>query len=55
MIGASAEEFDALAARLTARAEAIALASPARRRRPVGRASHRWRSAEYLWPGFAKG
>lgn len=42
--------FDALAARLTARAAAIAEAQVLRRRQP-----NWWRQARLLWPLFTKG
>lgn len=49
MIAASAD-FAALAARLTAKARALAEARTARRDDP-----RRWRKARLLWPLFAKG
>jgi hypothetical protein len=42
--------FDALAARLTARAAVLAEARAERRRQPDW-----WRSARLLWPLFTKG
>lgn len=47
--------FERFASRLTARAAAIAEARLARRVPVREAAPKRWRRADYLWPGFAKG
>ncbi len=47
--------FDALAARLTARAAEIAAARAATHDRAARHDARRWRRAALVWPGFAKG
>jgi len=55
IVAVTASSFDALAARLMARANAIAEIRALQAKHDRLRGAQRWRRAEWLWPGFARG